>query len=52
LVPCGDGRDDKKLRASGYDRIKMLKIILNDIIDPSVPIKVNDLYIKLKQDKI
>lgn len=44
LVPCGDGRSDKSPRTAGSDREEMLKLILNDLIDKSVPIKVKKFY--------
>ncbi len=40
FVPCGDGRGDKKLRTPGLHRVKMLHLILGDLIDECVPIKV------------
>ena len=40
IVPCGDARSDKKLKANGKDRIAMLKLILEDIIDERVPVFV------------
>jgi nicotinic acid mononucleotide adenylyltransferase len=40
IIPCGDARSDKKLKASGEDRIAMLKLILEDIIDERVPVYV------------
>ncbi len=41
LIPCGDGRNDKKLKTEGNHRIEMLKLILLDLIDEGIPIKVN-----------
>jgi len=40
IVPCGDGREDKSLRTEGKHRLKMLELILSDLIDEDVPIKV------------
>ncbi len=40
LIPCGNGRDDKKLRTDGIHRLEMLKLILSDLIDEEVPIIV------------
>ena len=42
LFPCGDGRSDKKLKTSGENRLAMVNLILKDIIDEFVPIKVNN----------
>jgi nicotinic acid mononucleotide adenylyltransferase len=41
FVPCGDGRGDKSLRTAAIHRMHMLELILKDLIDDSVPIKVN-----------
>ena len=46
IIPCGDNRGDKKLKSNGQHRIEMVKLILNDIIDKEVPIKINDIEIK------
>ena len=46
MIPCGDNRGDKKLKSNGMHRIEMVKLILNDIIDNDVPIKVNDIEVK------
>jgi hypothetical protein len=40
FVPCGDGRGDKSLRTEGIHRQKMLELILRDLIEENVPIKV------------
>jgi len=40
FVPCGDGRGDKSLRTAAIHRLNMMELILKDIIDVSVPIKV------------
>ena len=40
IIPCGDGRSDKKLKTSGEHRLAMVNLILKDIIDECVPIKV------------
>lgn len=49
MIPCGDGREDKKLTASGEHRREMLKILLDDILGNLVPVKLNDIEIKNKQ---
>jgi nicotinate-nucleotide adenylyltransferase len=41
FIPCGDGREDKNLRTRGIHRIRMLELLLSDLIDECVPIKVN-----------
>jgi hypothetical protein len=40
MVPCGDNRQDKKLKASAEQRIEMLKLIKTDILGDDVPIEV------------
>jgi nicotinate-nucleotide adenylyltransferase len=40
FIPCGDGRVDKSLRTKGTHRMKMLQLVLRDLIDECVPIKV------------
>jgi hypothetical protein len=40
MLPCGDNRTDKKLKASGKQRIEMLKLIKADILGDDVPIQV------------
>ena len=42
LVPCGDGRSDKKLRTSASDRLSMLHLIKDDLIAPNVPIYIDE----------
>merc|ERR1712151_1231151 len=49
IVPCGDGRDDKSLKTAGHHRLNMLKLILNDLVDSSIPIKINDYEIETKK---
>lgn len=46
IIPCGDGRSDKKLRTPGVHRLAMVELILKDIIDECVPIKVCDIEIR------
>ena len=63
IVPCGDGRKDKKLRCNAYNRIKMLSLIRNDVVYPDLPVNIElteynnkkfmptyDLLKKLKND--
>lgn len=40
LVPCGDFRDDKNLKANCKHRINMLELIKNDIIYEDLPIHI------------
>jgi hypothetical protein len=40
MIPCGDSRQDKKLKATGKQRIDMLELIKSDILGNDVPIKV------------
>lgn len=42
LVPCGDGRSDKKLRTPASDRLSMLHLIKDDLIAPNVPIYIDE----------
>lgn len=45
-MPCGDGRSDKNLKTLAIYRLEMLGLILKDIIDESVPIKISDFEIQ------
>ena len=41
IIPCGDGRSDKSLRTPSSHRLKMLKLILEDLINEEIPIKID-----------
>lgn len=43
IVPCGDGRDDKKLRCTVDKRIKMLELIKEDFIYQDLPVYINEI---------
>ena len=42
IVPCGDGRCDKKLRTPAHHRLNMLHLIKDDLIAPNVPIFIDE----------
>jgi nicotinate-nucleotide adenylyltransferase len=47
LVPCGDNRKDKALKASARQRKEMLELAIKDILDENFPnIKVCDFEIE------
>lgn len=42
IVPCGDGRCDKKLKTPAHHRLNMLHLIKDDLIAPNVPIFIDE----------
>ena len=46
IVPCGDGRSDKKLRTPSCHRLKMLELIKDDIIPKNAPIFIDQTEVK------
>ena len=41
IIPCGDGRSDKSLRTPSSHRLKMLKLIIEDLLTEEIPIKID-----------
>ena len=46
IVPCGD-RQDKVVDVDRFSRYKMCEIMLNEMFNPSIPIK-SPIYIKIR----
>lgn len=51
ISPCGNGRNDKKLKNDSKHRVNMLNIIRNELISPELPVKISTIEIE-KNDYI
>jgi nicotinate-nucleotide adenylyltransferase len=42
ISPCGDGREDKSLKTPYKHRLKMLKLIKDDLLNENIPIIISE----------